>query len=136
DMTALAAPSAGWAGRSYAASVACIVLAVAVGGATALRPKLLLVLALGVGVIALVSVHPSFGAYLIIGLTPLTAGINRGSAVPVLRPSEALAVAVGAALVAGALVRRRTGMSRAVPWSRIELSIVAMAVCNSAVPMI
>jgi hypothetical protein len=118
------------------ASTACVLVALAAGTACALRPRLVLVLALCLVVFVFVTLYPALGGYLLIGLTPLIAGIDRGNAVPVLRPSEALALAIGMALTTGALLRRRTGAARPVRLSRAELALITIAVCNSLVPML
>jgi hypothetical protein len=114
----------------------CLAVALGLGGASVLRPRLALVICVALAVIACVCARPALGGYLVIGLTPLTAGIDRGHAVPVLRPSEALALAVGVALGARALVRWRTGGAPRVRLSRIELAIVLMALSNSVIPML
>src|SRR3954462_9678982 len=51
---------------------------------------------LGAGTMALVLVvivflHPPFAAYALITMTPLLAGLERGSLIPAVRPHEALA---------------------------------------------
>ncbi|HKC28067.1 MAG TPA: hypothetical protein VKB75_08655, partial [Jatrophihabitans sp.] len=122
--------------RYRLASVACVLVALGAGTACAVRPRLALVLALCLIVFVLVSLYPALGGYLLIGLTPLIAGIDRGNAVPVLRPSEALALAIGLALTTGALLRRRTGAAQPVRLSRPEAALIAIAVCNSIVPML
>ncbi|MFN2518920.1 MAG: hypothetical protein ABR604_07750 [Jatrophihabitantaceae bacterium] len=114
----------------------CLTLAFLVGGTAVLRPRLALVICLGLAVIACVSVRPALGGYLVIGLTPLTAGIDRGHVLPVLRPSEAIALAVGVALSARALLRWRSGAVSRSRLSRIERAIVLMALCSSVVPML
>jgi hypothetical protein len=124
----------GW--RYQLLPVACLAVAVGLGGASVLRPRLALVICLSVAVIACVCARPALGGYLVIGLTPLTAGIDRGHAVPVLRPSEAIALAAGIALTARALVRWRSGAVRRARMSRVELAIVLMALSNSIVPML
>jgi hypothetical protein len=116
--------------------VGCLVAAFGVGATSVARPRLALVVCLGLAVIACVCARPALGGYLVIGLTPLTAGIDRGHAVPVLRPSEAIALAVGVALAARALVRWRTGAAPRLRLSRIELAMVLMALSNSIVPML
>jgi hypothetical protein len=113
-----------------------LAIAVGVGAASVVRPRLALIICLGLVVIACVCAWPALGGYLVIGLTPLTAGIDRGHAVPVLRPSEAIALAVGTALAARALTRWRSGAAPRVRLSRIELAIVLMALSNSVVPML
>jgi hypothetical protein len=107
-----------------------------VGGLAALRPRTTLAVCSALAVIALVSVRPAVGGYLIVALTPLTAGIDRGQAVPILRPSEALALSVGVALVARALLRWRTGGLPRWQPSQLEWALILMAVCNSVVPIL
>jgi hypothetical protein len=117
-------------------TLACLVLALGIGSLGTLRPRLTLAACLALAVIVLVCLRPSLGGYLVIGLTPLIAGIDRGHAIPLFRPSEALALAVGAALTARALLRWRTG--RLPRWrpSRVEWALIFMAVSNSIIPIL
>jgi hypothetical protein len=128
-------PAFDGAWRYQLVSAACVLVALGAGSASVLRPRLALALVLCAVAFAVVCLRPAFGGYLVIGLTPLTAGIDRGHAVPVLRPSEALALAVGLALATGALLRRRTGAISPIRLSPVENALVLMAVCNSFVPM-
>jgi hypothetical protein len=117
-------------------TVACLVLALGIGGIGALRPRLTVVVCLALAVMACVSVRPALGGYLVIGLTPLIVGIDRGHAIPLLRPSEALALSVGLALMARTVVRWRTGGLPRFRPSRVEWALLLMAVCNSIVPIL
>ena len=119
-----------------ALSLGYLAVAVALGAVSVLQPRLVLVGCLGVAVIALVAARPALGGYLVIGLTPLIAGIDRGHAVPVLRPSEAVALAVGVGLASRAMVRRRTGDRGHGRLSRVEIGLLLMAVSNSLIPML
>jgi putative peptidoglycan lipid II flippase len=107
-----------------------------VGVVCAYRPWLALIACLLLLLAACVWVRPTLAAYLLIVLTPLTTGINRGSALPLLRPNEALAVLVGGTLAARALVRLRTGQFPKLRLDRVELAMVIMAVTNSVVPLL
>jgi hypothetical protein len=116
-----------------AAVVACL----AVGVGTAASPLLALlvtaVLALGVAI----AVHPPLAAYLLVGLTPLIVGIDRGRVVPLLRPNEVLLVLCAGALIARAAWDLRTGGVRLRPrLGLVAASLVLMAVCNSVVPLL
>src|SRR5262249_57049580 len=83
--------------------------AVALGVLCAFRPLLAAVLGVLFVLAAAVWARPALAAYLLIPVTPLAAGIDRGSALPVLRPQEALAVVVGGTLAVRGVVRLRTG---------------------------
>ena len=112
-----------------------LVVAAGVGAGIALAPlKALLVLPLLV-VVACVWKWPALAAYLVLGLTPLTAGLSRGAVVPLLRPHEALAVLVGAALATRGIVQLRTGHVPTLRLDRVEVSMVLLAVCSSVVPL-
>ena len=82
--------------------------------------------------------RPPLAAYLIITLTPLTVGISRGSALPLVRPNEAIALLAGASLAARGLVRLRAGRLHLVKLriDRVELAILFMAIANSVVPLL
>ncbi|MEX5718528.1 hypothetical protein [Geodermatophilus maliterrae] len=87
------------------------------------------------GLAALVWARPVTAAYLLIGVTPLVAGIDRGVAIPVLRPNEALELVLGATLAVRWLVGLRAGQ---VPLGRpdaVEAAILLLAVTNSVTPL-
>jgi hypothetical protein len=86
--------------------------------------------------VAAVWVWPAIGAYALIVVTPLTAGIDRGLAIPFFRPSEALALLIGGTVAARGLARLRTGHVPRFRPSRVELSIFLLAVTSSFVPLL
>jgi hypothetical protein len=90
----------------------------------------------GLALIAAVALHSPLGAYLLIGITPLVAGIDRGSLIPVLRPNEALALVVAAGLVARGLLGLRSGSVPRFRIGRIDASILLMAVVSSIIPLV
>src|SRR4051812_7099074 len=75
---------------------------------------------------------PSLGSV----VPPRPAGIDRGLALPLLRPSEALLLLVGGALAARSLARWRTGSLPAGRLDRVEASMLLLAVTSSAVPLL
>ena len=79
---------------------------------------------------------PALAAYLAIGLTPLTVGLNIGSVLPLVRPNEAIDLFAGATLALRYLTKLRTGQLPRLRLDRVEVAIVAMAVTNSAVPLL
>ena len=128
----LARPALPW--KSWLLLPALLVAAgVAVGAA--LAPLIALLALALVVVVACVWKWPALAAYLVLGLTPLTAGINRGSALPLLRPNEALALLVGVALATRGIVQLRTGQLPKLRLGGVEVSMVLLAVCSSVVPL-
>ncbi len=119
--------------QRHLVSVGMLLVAPLVGAASTVQPKLAImgcVVAVVVGIIAL---RPQVAAYLVIGITPLVAGIDRGHLIPFLRPGEALALAAGCGLMLGGTLRRQTGATRRLRLNRVELALLLMAVCNSVV---
>ncbi len=127
-----------WLGRPPARRifVPAVIGAVGVGAASALAPLHALIALLVLGLIAAIWRWPALGAYLVVGLTPLTAGINRGTALPLLRPNEALVLIVGVALGARGLIGMRTGRVPKLRIGSVEASIVLLAVCGSIIPLL
>jgi hypothetical protein len=78
--------------------------------------------------------HPVVAAYLTVGITPLVAGIDRGRILPVLRPNEAVVAVLAGVLVLRAVVTLRPGR-RPVRPNRLELTLLALALANSALPL-
>ncbi len=113
-------------------------LALAVGGGvlTSLHPTIMLVVIIVLAVGAWVWVRPALAAYLVITLTPLTVGISRGSALPLIRPNEAIALLVGATLALRGLFRLRTGWRTWLRLDRVEVAMLLMAVTNSVIPLL
>lgn len=83
-----------------------------------------------------IAVHPPIAAYVVIGFTPLLAGMPRGAVIPFFRPNETLAVLVGAALACCGVARsRRLGFPK--PTLRpTDISIVVVAIASSVIPII
>ena len=99
-------------GRDAAVLVPAAAAAAVVVGVAAAAAPLLATAGLAVVVLVLAVVRrPATAAYLTIGLTPLLAGIDRGTLVPVLRPNEALDVLLAGALCLGFLLRPARGRS-------------------------
>lgn len=103
----------------------------------ALSPVAALGGAAAAAVVAVVFVRPVVGTYLVMAVTPLIVGIDRGSVIPVVRPSEAVLL-----LVEGAVVARWFLLAPARSWrlrlrlSRLDLSILLLAVCASVLPLL
>jgi len=113
-----------------------LLVAAGVGAASAVGPlKALLALPVVV-IVACVWRWPALAAYLVIGLTPLLVGINRGAALPLIRPNEALALLVGFALVTRGIAGLRSGQIPKLRLDRVEVSMVLLAIFSSVVPVV
>ncbi len=121
---------------SILVNVTLLACAAAAGALLGFNPLVAMVLLAAVGLGAWVFMRPAVAAYLIIFLTPLTAGIDRGTVLPVLRPNEALAALVGAALAVRWLVSLRTGAVRLARLNAIDGAFLALAVFSSIVPLL
>jgi hypothetical protein len=86
--------------------------------------------------LVVVVVHPPVAAYLLLAFTPLLAGIDRGASIPFLRPTEALAALVGAALLLrGILTALRSGLPRIRP-SAVDVAVLILAITSSILPFL
>ena len=115
------------------------VLALAVGAVATLAPaKIVLALIVAVAVIALVALHPPAGAYLLLGLSPLMAGLDRGTLLPLLRPHEGLALLVIAGFGLHLVVRavEREPVLLRLPFGPVDRAILLLAVTSSVVPLL
>jgi hypothetical protein len=117
-----------------ALGLAALGLAALVGPVTATHPGYAFILIAAGALFAAVLVHPPVAAYVLLATTPLMAGLERGAAVPLLRPSEAVAL-----VVVGALVVRGVAVSKgplAIRPSRLDLAIFFLTVTGSLLPLL
>lgn len=91
---------------------------------------------IALGLVMAVFCHPPLAAYLLIGLTPLVAGLGRSSFLPLVRPHEALALVVGAGLLLNGATRLLAGTLRRPRLHALDAAIVLMAVAASVLPVL
>jgi hypothetical protein len=115
---------------------AAVLAAAGAGALTTLGPMKALAALLVVTVISCVWRRPALAAYLIVGLTPLTVGLDLGHSLPLIRPNEAIDLLMGATLVARGVVMARSGQLPRIRLNRVELAMVLMAVSNSVIPLL
>jgi hypothetical protein len=98
--------------------------------------RLLLAGFIAVALVSGVCAHPPLAAYTLLVVTPLTAGIERGTLVPLLRPHEAVALLVGAGLIARAAGRLAAGRLPRPRLRRLDAAILLMAFTSSVPPVL
>ncbi len=101
-----------------------------------ISPPMAFLAAAAVALVVTVAFHPAVAAYVVIGATPLLAGIDRGLLIPLLRPNEALVVLVGLGLLARAVPRLAIGHVPSFRLRRVDFSILLMAFMGSVVPLL
>ncbi|MEU4238604.1 lipid II flippase MurJ [Actinoplanes sp. NPDC026619] len=116
-------------------NLALLFAAAAIGGLAGFDPVYAAALLAAIGIGGCVYVWPATAAFLLVFLTPLTAGIDRGTLIPVLRPNEGLAALVGVALAARWLGTLRVGTFRLPKLDAIDWSLIGLAVFTSIVPL-
>jgi len=107
----------------------------AVGALVVIKMKYAVGAAVVILLIGCVVLRPVIAAYLLVFLTPLVVGLNAGLVVPGLRANEGLMVIVGLGVGLRWLVNVRTGEVR---WPRInavDVTLLALCVCSSVVPL-
>jgi hypothetical protein len=115
---------------------AVLLLASLAGILAAASPQATLAGTVFLAIILAVIFHPPVAAYVLLFTTPLIVGIDRGTVVPLLRPSEAMAIFLGGALLTRSCVRAVSRERFATQISRIHLSMIALATCGSVVPLL
>ena len=123
-------PRAAWA-TNAATLLGCL----AAGAALAVSPLAAAALLVVFGLTLAVWARPAVATYLLIVVTPLTAGIDRGRLLPGLRPNEALLFLLVAIVAARAVLLARSGVVRLVRPNGIEVALLAMAVSSSVLPL-
>jgi hypothetical protein len=102
-----------------------------------LVPPPLLLAGIGLALLlAGVAVHPPLAGYVLLVATPLVAGIERGTVVPVVRPAEALVGVVAAGLLVRGAVRILAGEAGRPRLQEVDAAVVAMAAAGSVLPLL
>lgn len=107
----------------------------AVGALAGIKIKYAVFAVICAGLVGWVLTRPQVAAYLLIFVTPLVAGISGGSVVPLIRPNEALMVLLGLTIGLRWLAGLRTGGIRWPRVNSVEVTVVALGVTTSLVPL-
>ena len=122
--------------RTAAVQAGGIAAAVALASLIALAgPMAAILLIVVLCLVTLMAVRPAVAGYLLIAVTPLVAGIDRGTAIPALRPQEALLLLAVAGLGARAVVRLGVSGPPLPRIARLDVAILLLAVTSSIVPL-
>ncbi len=105
-----------------------------VGALAAIEIKYAVAAVIAIGIIGWVMARPAIAAYLLIFLTPLIVGLNV-AAIPLVRPNEALMIVLGMALGLRWLVRVRTSEIKLPRIDRVDISLIALGVTSSVLPL-
>jgi hypothetical protein len=117
-------------------AVGLLGLACLAGAVIPFAPARMLLVGLAVCLlVTAIAVRPVIGAYALIGVTPLIAGIDRGIVVPVLRPNEALLVLIGAGLVIRGVVRTASGSAPRPTLGAMDVPLLLLAFTSSVLPL-
>ena len=104
-----------------------------------MNPILLVVaipfLAAGAWVFVYVARHPIWAAYLFLATQPFVGGIDRGSLIPLMRPSEFIQLMLTAAVLCGIAVRAARGERLTVRFTRLDRAVVILAAVSSIWPL-
>lgn len=141
DSTGAAAGAAGGVaapprrGLHWSVPVAGLAVAVVAGAAAAASiPTVLMATGLA-AVVGAVALRPAWAAYVLLAVTPLIAGMDRGAVIPMLRPHEALVAVLGAGLAVHGVGRVLTGRPLRVRVTAVHTSLVLVAVAASVLPL-
>jgi hypothetical protein len=119
-----------------ALAMTALMVAAGLGAAVAAAPTLAVLGAVALALATVIVVRPSVAGYLVIGLTPLVVGIDRGRILPVVRPNEALLLLCGGSLLVRALWNLRSGVRFRPRPGPVVTALLLMAVFNSIVPLL
>ena len=109
---------------------------VAVGALAGVKMKYAIVAVIALVLIGWVMARPAVAAYLLIFLTPLVVGFTGFQVIPVLRPNEALLVLFSVAIGLRWLAGVRSGELRGPRLDRLDLSLIALGVTSSVLPLV
>lgn len=121
--------------RRRQVDVALLFVCLAAGALAGVKLKYALALVIVALLGGLVMAKPAVAGYLLIGLTPIIVGMNV-STLPKLRPNQSLMVLFALVIAVRWLATVRTGDRRWPRLDRVDLSLIALCVTSSIVPLI
>ena len=114
--------------------VAMLALALA-AGVVGFTIVLLPIAVLFFGFFAFVAVRPVSAAYVFLATQPFVGGIDRGSLIPLLRPSEAIQAVLVAAVLCGVVYRAVRGERLSARITKLDRAVIALCAVSSIWPL-
>jgi hypothetical protein len=99
----------------------------------AAAPAFVILGVLSFALVVAIFANPPIASYVLLAATPLVSGVERGHFIPVLRPSEAVAILVGGGLLARAALFSDAKVSLRI--GRLDAAILFLVVTGSIVPV-
>jgi hypothetical protein len=115
--------------------VASIGLAAAAAVLLTWQPALALAGAAAGALVLVATLHPPAAAYILLGITPLVAGIDRDALIPLLRPNEALILLMAVPVVVRGAVHMTSGRASRLRVTGLDVTLVVLAVTSSVLPL-
>jgi murein biosynthesis integral membrane protein MurJ len=120
--------------RRWLLNCALLLAPLTAGALAAMNIKYAVAAVIAIGIIGCVMARPAIAAYMLIFLTPLIVGLNVAP-IPLLRPNEALMVAIGIGVGLRWLARVRTGEVRWPRIDRVDVAMIALGITSSVLPL-
>ena len=109
-----------------------LLAAAAIGAGAVFSPPMTIAGCVGLIIIGVSAVRPAWGACFLLGVTPLIAGLGRGTGLPLLRPYEAIGLLVGIGVVLNVAL---AGKEHHFRFEGIDAAIIFMAIASSVYPL-
>jgi hypothetical protein len=133
--TYVAAPRGAGILRELELVLVALAVAVCLAVAATLSGPIVLLLPVAAAAFVVVASRPIWAAYVFLATLPIIGGIERGVLVPLARPTEALQLFLTAAVVAGACYRGAHGEMLRVHITKLDITLVMLAVVGSVWPL-
>jgi putative peptidoglycan lipid II flippase len=122
--------------RRWRLDAALLIGPLAVGALAGVKIKYSVLAVIAIGIAGWVMARPAVAAYLLIFLTPLIVGFNDAVVVSALRPNETLMGLLAVIIGVRWLIRVRSGGVRLPQFNSVDVSLIALAVTSSVLPLI
>lgn len=120
----------------WSVPVASLCVAVAAGALAAASLTVAVMTTAMAVIVGAVALRPAWAVYIMLAVTPLIAGMDRGAVIPLLRPHEALFAVLGTGLFVHGIGRILTGRPIRVHIITVHVTLLLLAVSASVLPLV